>query len=517
VDLYYDFAPCGYLTLTPSGSISRINLTGLAMLGCEKKRVYEKPFWRFVDTVSEYDYFETLASLSRMKTRHRLEMKLVPDTDPSFWVQADIRPDLYENGEIRQLRMTVVDISDRVAAEKKLVVLNAALEERVKARTEELEKYSERLRRLTLTISEAENHERKRIAGLLHDDLQQLLAGIRFHLQIAQRDGADEKLREEKLDYISKLVDESIHKTRVLSQELNPPVLSQSGLSAALRWLAGNMRERHGFEVTVESDDSNGHDSHPAVSMLFHSAKELLFNSFKHSGGDRAKIELKRENDFLKIVVSDRGKGCDIRKIEKKKENGTAFGLFKIAERVELSGGTFELETAPGEGCRATMQIPVESKKKDKKKEGLGMGPQQVSTSNESKVPQAAAGGRKVRILLADDHTAIREAMADLFRSKDVFEVVAQAENGREAVELAKKNGPDIVLMDVSMPEMDGVEATALIRKTAPNVRVVGLSMHENEITKKKMMSAGASAYIGKSTPLSKLVEIIRDIQENSP
>ena len=329
VELYYDFAPCGYLTLTPNGIISRINRTGLAMLRCEKKRIQEQPFWSFVDTGSERDYFEARANLTKTKTPQRLEMKLLPETGPSLWVQADIRPDLCENEEIRQLRMTLVDVSERVAAEKKLVALNAALEERVQERTERLEKYSEKLRRLTLAISEAENQERKRIATLLHDDLKQLLAGIRFHLQIVQRDGADEKLREEKLDYIRTLVDESIHKTRVLSQELNPPVLNQSGLSVALEWLAGNMKERHGFEVTVESDDSTGHDSYPASSILFHAVKELLFNSFKHSGGNRANIELKRENDVLKIVVSDRGNGCDMRKIEKKQETGTAFGLFK--------------------------------------------------------------------------------------------------------------------------------------------------------------------------------------------
>jgi CheY-like chemotaxis protein len=190
--------------------------------------------------------------------------------------------------------------------------------------------------------------------------------------------------------------------------------------------------------------------------------------------------------------------------------------LFKIAERVELSGGQFELDTAPGEGWRATLQLPVESKEEDKQKEEPGTGPRQAATSNESEQRQATASGKKVRILLADDHTAIREAMANLFRSKDSFEVVAQAENGRKAVELAKKSDPDIVLMDVSMPEMDGVEATAQIKNTDPDICVIGLSMHENEVTKEKMMAAGASAYFGKSTPLSKLVEIILEIQENS-
>jgi DNA-binding NarL/FixJ family response regulator len=135
------------------------------------------------------------------------------------------------------------------------------------------------------------------------------------------------------------------------------------------------------------------------------------------------------------------------------------------------------------------------------------------TTESYEKTPNAKS--KTIRILLADDHTAIREAMADLLKTKDFFEVVAQAENGRKAVEMADKKRPDVVLMDVSMPEMDGIEATRLIKKKAPNVCVIGLSMHENDATRDRMISAGASSYFSKATPISKLVEFIREAQKN--
>ena len=89
---------------------------------------------------------------------------------------------------------------------------------------------------------------------------------------------------------------------------------------------------------------------------------------------------------------------------------------------------------------------------------------------------------KKIRILLADDHTAIREAMAGLFELKEDFEVVGQAGDGVEAVQLAEQTKPDVVLMDVSMPRMDGFEATALIKRKNPEICIIGLSIDRKSV-----------------------------------
>ncbi len=86
-----------------------------------------------------------------------------------------------------------------------------------------------------------------------------------------------------------------------------------------------------------------------------------------------------------------------------------------------------------------------------------------------------------IRILLADDHRIFRQGLRRLIESEAGLEVIGEAENGRGAVDLSKETSPHVVIMDVSMPDLNGIEATRLIVHDNPRVRVVGLSMHQNE------------------------------------
>ncbi len=102
-----------------------------------------------------------------------------------------------------------------------------------------------------------------------------------------------------------------------------------------------------------------------------------------------------------------------------------------------------------------------------------------------------------IKILVVDDHFFMREAVTKLLNGEDVFEVCAQASSALEAVQLAEKLTPDIIVMDVSMPEMDGIEATALIRQSQPDAKILALSMHDNEFMRNRMYAAGAGKTAG--------------------
>jgi DNA-binding NarL/FixJ family response regulator len=108
-----------------------------------------------------------------------------------------------------------------------------------------------------------------------------------------------------------------------------------------------------------------------------------------------------------------------------------------------------------------------------------------------------------VRILLADDHLLIRAGIRSLVENLDGMSVVAEADNGREAVTLAKKHKPDLIIMDITMKEMNGIEAMAQILSDLPSARVLILSMHSTEEFVKRAMKAGAHGYLVKdSAPL---------------
>ena len=116
------------------------------------------------------------------------------------------------------------------------------------------------------------------------------------------------------------------------------------------------------------------------------------------------------------------------------------------------------------------------------------------------------------RILLADDHKMFRDILGALLAKQPRMEVVGEAENGRRAVELAQQLAPDVVVMDVDMPELNGVEATRQIREKCPDTKVIALSMHTNRRFVARMVEAGASGYIVKDCAFDELVAAIRAV-----
>ncbi len=115
-----------------------------------------------------------------------------------------------------------------------------------------------------------------------------------------------------------------------------------------------------------------------------------------------------------------------------------------------------------------------------------------------------------IRILLADDHSILREGLRMLLDRQNEFEVVGDAANGREAVELAASCDPDVVIMDLAMPVLNGIEATRRITAHSPRTAVVILSMHSDESYILRSLKAGARAYLLKDSLKSDLVDAVR-------
>ena len=117
-----------------------------------------------------------------------------------------------------------------------------------------------------------------------------------------------------------------------------------------------------------------------------------------------------------------------------------------------------------------------------------------------------------VRIVLADDHCLVREGLRMILQSDPEFQVVGEAESGRTAVELAAELKPDLVIMDISMKDLNGIEATRQIRAGCPETRVIGLSMHTDDRNVLRMLEAGAAGYLLKSAAGEELVRAVRAV-----
>ena len=121
---------------------------------------------------------------------------------------------------------------------------------------------------------------------------------------------------------------------------------------------------------------------------------------------------------------------------------------------------------------------------------------------------------KKIRVVIAEDHTIVRQGLTALLRSESDIEVVGEASDGLEAIELSKTKTPDVVLMDVAMRNLNGLDATRSIKKQFPEMKVLVLTMYDNEEMIFQILKAGASGYLVKDSAMTDLVSAIRAIHQ---
>lgn len=119
---------------------------------------------------------------------------------------------------------------------------------------------------------------------------------------------------------------------------------------------------------------------------------------------------------------------------------------------------------------------------------------------------------KRIRVLLADDHAVVRQGFKMILAAEPDMEIVGEAGNGREAVELVGEARPDVVVMDVAMPELNGIEATRRLATVAPHARVLALSMHKDSVYVREILRAGARGYLLKDSVAADLVAAVRAI-----
>jgi signal transduction histidine kinase/CheY-like chemotaxis protein len=366
-----------------------------------------------------------------------------------------------------------------------------------------LEEKTLQLRSLAAEIIQAEEGERRRIARVLHDQLQQLIAASRYQLE-SLKGMWDDPAFLEAVGRVDATMGESLKVSRSLTTELSPPVRHDGRLEPVLEWLAVLMKQKHGLAVEVLSEGERTLKSEELIILLYQSVRELLFNVAKHAKVNAACVSIREGDGGVTLRVEDAGTGFDTRLLERSPRGGGGYGIFSIRERLTLHGGSLDIESAAGKGSRFTLWVPL-ARQASSLSDG-GEGPRTAAE------PAAAPdnGRRRIRVLLADDHPVVRRGIAQALREYSDIEVVGEAQDGRQAVQMVSRFLPDVVIMDMKMPGMAGVEATRVIHEEYPRVCVIGFSAFEEPEEARAMRAAGAVAYHAKSDPPGKLLAAIR-------
>ncbi len=422
-----------------------------------------------------------------------------------FWTNEIITPIREGNGNIVGFAKISRDLTERREAEDALRMMNESLERRVQERTAEMEDYQTRLRAMALQLSKTQEEERQRIAANLHDNLAQLLALSEMRLSGLKKRIDDSQLTKSLSD-VEKYIDQAIKYTRSLMIDLSPPVLQKRELLPAIQWLAHEM-ETHGLKTTIRDDGKPKPVSDEAFTILFQGVRELLFNVIKHADCNRATLSLKRNGPCVYVHVRDTGRGFDP---HSSRQNDRAFGLFTLRERLRLIGGRIEIDSKP----RAGTHVMICASLDERPQKGRIITSTELLDAQRDGEPSHAEKD-PIRVLIVDDHKMMRDGLRKVLEEEPGIHIVAEAVDGSMAVSATTKYKPDVVLMDVNMPKVDGIEASRRITRLKNPPAVIGLSIHEDKQTEQSIRRAGACDYLSKRETADKLYSTIRRWAKN--
>lgn len=523
LQIIYDTSPVGMCQLDRNFRCVRINNRLAKMNGIPVADHFGKTLRDIVPVAA--DIFETFCSrvleTGESVTDREVtgESRTEPGTQHTWLVSW--YPQRSDAGEVIGVNVLAQDITNVKQTERalreseeQLQRFAAQLEQQVDERTKELIQSQEQLRALATELNLAEQRERKRLAAELHDHLQQILVLGKFTIGYTKRSAIDVAAYENVLNKLDGLLSDALAYTQTLVADLSPPVLRDHGLAAGLEWLGEFMR-KHDLIVTVTvPKDHLLKLSDDQTVLLFQSVRELLINVSKHAGTNEVTVELAENAGCLEVIVRDEGEGFDLAAAELSASNArtgvsSKFGLFSIRERMNAIGGWFNIQSQVGQGTTATLTLPLKATQKaslDLPKDVL------VTHVGDQQMKQIIGGEKFIRILVVDDHAMVRQGLRAILETYADVQVVGEACDGIEALTAVDRLQPQVILLDINMPNKNGIEATAEIIARYPDIRIIGLSVNAGHENQQAMLKAGASMLLTKEAAVEQLYRAVQEV-----
>ncbi|MBU5220535.1 hybrid sensor histidine kinase/response regulator transcription factor [Bacillus albus] len=348
----------------------------------------------------------------------------------------------------------------------RLLAINYRQSEIILNQKHVLEQYVSQVERITLL------EERDRLSKDLHDTMGHSYTSIIMGMETLRME-LKSKEGEQQLDSLLQLARNSMEEVRLYLHQLD---LSQESLPLAttLQQLTEEFKKHAKVNVRTRIIGEEYMVSKQSKMTLYRSLQESLTNAVRHGHSTEIIVSLHFEPQQIRLDVQDNGCGVE--------EWKDGFGLTAMKERVSQSQGRVIVYSQKGEGTLISCVLP-----------------KQVQLSNE-----------QIRLCIVDDHSFIRESLHTILGGLEDLQVVGMAEGGERALELCERLKPDVVLMDLEMPNLDGIHATKMIKKKWPDIRVLILSTFQNTERAKEIIRNGADGYVLKSIDSRELAESIR-------
>jgi len=347
-----------------------------------------------------------------------------------------------------------------------------------------------------IRLLRVQDEERRRISRQLHDMTGPVMSSLLMNLAVVERDaGALSERSRIALQEAETLARRCSSDVRTMSYLLHPPLLTEVGLAAAVQWLLDGFSQHTGISTRLEAPSELGRLPEEMEISLFRVVQEALTNIHRHAHSPTAVVRMHMapdQLDKLTLEVVDQGKRAQEKGNQGKGSAGeftAGIGIRGMRQRVDELGGHLEIaSTAGGTTVRAT--VPIAGRQK---------------AAN-------GAAKTKARLLLVDDHDIVRQGLASLLEGAEGFEICGEAATGEDAIREADRSAPDIVIMDLRLPGMDGLQATRSILRAHPQIDVLIFTADQSEQVLREALKAGARGCLIKTDAGSNLLSMLRTL-----
>jgi signal transduction histidine kinase len=345
----YDFAPCGYITLSNTGLIDAINLTGAGLLVEERRQLIMRRFASFVVDEDKDRWYRFFLHAMKNDTKNSCELSLRRSDGQLFYARLEcIRLD--KKGLSQQLRISVLD---QTKSKQSQIAIDKNVSELEEAR-QVIEKSRSELRGLASRNESVREDERKHIAREVHDELGQLLTGLQMNVSmLSSTFGRDNAALQEQLQVTLEMANQSLAVARNVAAALRPASLDM-GIISAIEWLIERFSKNTSIhcEVHVLEINRDIKLDENSRNILFRIAQESLTNIVRHAKATKVDIEMGQQDNSFYLEIKDNGCGFDPDSIK----SGT-FGLVGIRERVFSLGGKLTINSMPGKGTAINVRL----------------------------------------------------------------------------------------------------------------------------------------------------------------
>src|SRR6266481_4318927 len=394
----------------------------------------------------------------------------------------------------------------------RICVVATELTELVEAH-EAVRSNEESLRQLSARLLQLQDEERRHIARDLHDITGQKLAFQCMALSALQSKQASHLDAEAQQVLSESLVlnKEISAEIRTLSYLLHPPLLDELGLSSAARWYATGFTKRTGIPIDIDVPQEVKRFSPDAEVAIFRVLQESLTNVHRYANTPKARLRISTTADNIKVEIEDYGKGIQTAKSKSPQESVVRLGvgIQGMTERIRQLGGRLEITSGPKRGTLVTATIPLCSQ--------VAVPTSSAGTTALASAiaPDGAAACQRhqpQQILIADDHEMVRRGVRNTLQIEPDLEICGEAVDGQDALDKVRALHPDLVILDINMPVLNGLAAVRQIRRHSPNTKIVIFSVHDSDQTRQEIIAAGAHGFVSKGKDSHDLLRVVRDV-----